>query len=184
MRNAEATRERLVQAARRIFSERGYERTTVREIAAQAEVNPALINRYFGGKEQLFAEAVSVDLALPDLSGLESGRIGLALAAHFFRRWEGAEHDDLLRTLIRTAATNPEAAVRIREILGRQVAPMISRVAGSERLAERAYLVATQILGLAYARYVINLSDDDIARDTLVAAIGETLQRYLTAPLQ
>ena len=53
-RDAQATRERLIGAARNAFSQHGFERTTVREIAGEAGVNPALINRYFGGKEQLF----------------------------------------------------------------------------------------------------------------------------------
>src|SRR5690606_33589660 len=59
-RDAGATRKNLILAARRHFASVGYERATVRAIAADADVNPALINRYFGGKEQLFAEAVSI----------------------------------------------------------------------------------------------------------------------------
>lgn len=178
-RDAQATRERLIAAARKAFSEHGFERTTVREIAAEAGVNPALINRYFGGKEQLFAEAVSIDLALPDLSKISRDRIGHTLVEHFFRRWEGDAQDDLLRVLIRTAATNEEAAARIRAVLAGQVGLMVVRVAGPDRAGERASLIATQILGLAYARYVIGLSDSDVAPQTVVAMIGSTVQRYL-----
>ncbi len=178
-RDAQATRERLVASARKAFSERGFERTTVREIAAEAGVNPALINRYFGGKEQLFAEAVSIDLAFPDLSDIARDRIGHALVEHFFRRWEGDAQDDLLRVLIRTAATNEEAASRIRGVLAEQVGMMVARVAGPARVRERASLIATQILGLAYARYVIGLSDGDVAPEVAIAMIGGTVQRYL-----
>ncbi|WMT89166.1 TetR family transcriptional regulator [Pelagibacterium sp. H642] len=182
-RDAQATRARLVAAARQAFSEHGYERTTVRQIAAEAGVNQALINRYFGGKEQLFAEAVSIDLELPDLAGVARAEVGQALAAHFFRRWEGEETDDLLRVLIRTAATNAEAAARIRSIFAGQILRAVESIAGAERARERAALIATQILGLAYARYVLGLTGEDISRETIRAMVGGTLERYLFDPL-
>jgi AcrR family transcriptional regulator len=182
-RDSRATRERLIAAAREAFSERGFERSTVREIASTAGVNPALINRYFGGKEQLFAEAVSIDLNFPDLSGVERNGYGKALVAHFFARWEGSREDDLLRVLIRTAATNSEAAARIRAILADQVTAMVRRAAGDERAGERAGLIATQILGLAYARYVLGLSDSHVPQQTILVMVGETIQRYLFANL-
>ncbi|WP_338528868.1 TetR family transcriptional regulator [Nitratireductor thuwali] len=170
-------------AARKAFSIHGFERTTVREIAADAGVNPALINRYFGGKEQLLAEAVSIDLALPDLSQADRSELGKTLVAHFFQRWEGRQDGDLLRVLIRTAATNQDAASRIRTILADQVGTMVARVAGPERARERACLIATQILGLAYARYVLGLSSDDLPHATALVMIGGTLQRYLVEEL-
>lgn len=182
-RDAQATRERLVAAARKAFSRQGFERTTVREIAGDAGVNPALINRYFGGKEQLFAEAVSIELSFPDLAAAPRHGVGRKLAAHFFTRWEGSENDDLLRVLVRAAATNEEAAERIRAILTGQVTVMVEKVAGPERARERACLIATQMLGLAYARYVLRLTDADLGPDAAVAMIGDTLQRYLFSPL-
>ena len=175
-RDAQATRERLVRAARKVFSERGFERTTVREIAADAGVNPALISRYFGGKEQLFADAVSMDLEFPDLSQVGQEDVGKALVEHFFKRWEG---DDLLQMLVRTAATNAKAASRIRTVLTEQVALMVTRVTGPERARERACLIATQMLGLAYARYVIGLSDEDVSQNAIVFMVGGTVRRYL-----
>ena len=178
-RDAQATRERLVAAARNAFSERGYERTTVREIAREAGVNPALINRYFGGKEQLFAESVAIGLNFPELSRIDRDNLGKALVEHFFQRWEGEPQDDLLRVLIRAAATNDEAATRIRSILSEQVAAMVRQVAGPARARERSCLIATQILGLAYTRYVLGLTDKDIPQQTAISMVGGTIQRYL-----
>ena len=183
-RDAQATRDRLVAAARQAFSERGFERTTVREIAAVAGVNPALINRYYGGKEQLFAESVSIDLDFPDLSGANRADLGIRLVAHFFRRWEGDARDDLLRVLIRAAVTNDAAAARIRSILNDQVAAMVREVAGPKSAHQRACLIATQILGLAYARYVLGLSDQDVPQKAAIAMIGGTIQRYLFEDLR
>ena len=88
-RDAQATRERLIAAARMMFSRQGFERTTVREIAGEAGVNPALINRYFGGKEQLFAEAVSIDLDFPDLSRVKRDRVGRTLVGALLRKVGG-----------------------------------------------------------------------------------------------
>ena len=178
-RDASNTRNRLLEAAKQQFAEHGFERSTVRAIAAAADVDPALINRYFGGKEQLFAEAVSIDLAFPDLRETPRGKIGEVLARHFFRRWEGKPSDDLLRVLIRSAATNEEAAARIRGIFEEQVAKMIGRLTGASDSRQRAALVATQILGLAYCRYVLRLDDRDLPVEIAVQSIGATLQRYL-----
>ena len=56
---------------------------------------------------------------------------------------------------------------------------MVTRVAGPERATERAGLIATQILGLAYARYVLGLSDEDVPQKTIVTMVGDTVQQYL-----
>lgn len=181
-RDATNTRSRLLEAARRHFAEHGFERTTVRAIASAAAVDPALINRYFGGKEQLFAEAVSIDLAFPDLRHTPRDRIGETLARHFFTRWEGNPSDDLLRVLIRSAATNEEAAARIRGIFEGQVAKMVALFTGAPDARQRAALIATQILGLAYCRYVLGLDDRDLPVERAVQSVGATLQRYLVDP--
>jgi len=181
-RDAEATQARLLQAARRQFAALGYERTTVRGIAAEAEVNVALINRYFGGKEELFARAVAIDLELPDLSETENDEVGPRLVEHFFRRWEGRESDDLLRVLVRTAATNLTAADKIREILHNQILPLVTKISGEHGARQRATLVATQMLGLAYCRYVLDFGEDYLDRAAAASAIGATLQRYLFSP--
>jgi AcrR family transcriptional regulator len=179
VRDAEATQDRLLNAARRQFALNGFERTTVRDIAAEAGVNVALISRYFGGKEELFARAVAIDLELPDLSLMPQDQLGRRLVEHFFKRWEGSEADDLLRVLVRTAATNPIAADKISTILHGQIIPMVSRTSGDNGAQHRASLIATQILGLAYCRYVLNFGEEYLSRQQSIDAIGETLQRYL-----
>jgi len=182
IKDAEATQARLLIAARSQFSILGYERTTMRGIAAEAGVNVALINRYFGSKEELFAHAVAIDLRLPNLSDMERSTIGMLLVEHFFRRWEGRESDDLLRVLIRTASTNEIAADKIRGILKDQILPMVIEVSGHTNARQRATLIATQILGLAYCRHVLQLGDDYLDPKVAVSTVGTTLQRYLFDP--
>lgn len=183
LRNSEATQNRLLDAARRQFALNGFERTTVREIAAEAGVNVALISRYFGGKEELFARAVAIDLDLPDLRSVPRDQLGRRLVEHFFERWEGKEADDLLRVLVRTAATNSIAAEKISAILHSQIIPVVTRISGQDGAQRRASLIATQILGLAFCRYVLNLGNDYLDPQQAVAPIGGTLQRYLVADL-
>ncbi|MEU0836986.1 TetR family transcriptional regulator [Streptomyces sp. NPDC005969] len=61
-RDAARSRELLIQAATELFAERGFERTTIREIGERAGLDPALIARYFGGKTQLYLATVRVEL--------------------------------------------------------------------------------------------------------------------------
>nr|ASV47045.1 TetR family transcriptional regulator [uncultured bacterium] len=68
-RNAAATRAALLVAARELFATDGYERTTVRAVADRAGVNQALLFRYFGNKEGLFAEAATEMALAPLRSG-------------------------------------------------------------------------------------------------------------------
>src|SRR5690242_21500 len=95
-RGAEATRSRILGAARRLFAAEGFERTTVRAVAAAASIDPALVLRYFGSKEQLFAAAAAFELRLPDPAISPRDRLGATLVAHFLDRWEGDPHDRAL----------------------------------------------------------------------------------------
>src|SRR5690348_1657231 len=103
-KKSELTRASILKAARERFAAEGYERTTMRAVAADANIDPALIARYFGNKEGLFAEAAEFDLRMPSFGDVPVSRRGRALATHFFDRWEG---DDNLKALLRAAATHP-----------------------------------------------------------------------------
>lgn len=178
-RDAEATQSAILNAARERFAADGYERATIRAIAADANIDPALVMRYFVNKEKLFAAAASFDLSLPDLSKLPRHRVGAALVEHFIERWE---RDDTFMALLRAAATNDAAAKRVRHVLAAQVAPAIAGLcADPASAAMRAGLVASQILGMAMCRYVLRLPPLlALSRADTVAWLGPTLQRYLT----
>jgi AcrR family transcriptional regulator len=179
-RDAEATKASILAAAREHFAAGGYEKATIRAIAADADIDPALVMRYFGSKEKLFAAAADFDLGLPDLTVLPRRQIGAALVEHFIDRWEA---DDTFMALIRTAVTNEAAAKRVRAVLAGQVAPVIAKVSGDPaRAGLRAGLVASQILGLALCRYVLHLPPVvAMTRAEVVAWIGPTVQRYVTS---
>lgn len=181
-RDAQDTRARLLRGARQLFASKGFEQTTVRAIAAEAGVDAAMVMRYFGSKEGLLAEAVEIDLALPRLQA--AAGTGAALIRHFAARWEGPEADDLLRVLLRSAATNPAARDRMRAVLGAQVAAAIAEVARDKATVPvRAALVASQVLGLAFCRYVLELPEPDLTDERTVEVLGATLDRYVLDPL-
>lgn len=176
-RRSDATKEAILTAARERFGSDGYERATIRAIAADAGIDPAMVMRYFGNKEKLFAAAAEFDLRLPDLTGTPVEAVGQALAGHVVDRWDG---DETLMALLRAAVTNPAAAERMREIFAGQLGPLVLAIAPGDA-PTRAGLVATQVLGVALTRYVLRLPPVvAMDRDEIVAWLGPTLQRYLT----
>ena len=102
---SQRTRAAILQAAQELFATLGYERTTVRDVAARAAIDPAMVMRYFGSKEGLFARATAFDLQLPDLTQVARQRIGATLVAHFLEVWEGARSNGSLISLLRAAAS-------------------------------------------------------------------------------
>src|SRR3954467_3033480 len=147
-RRSDATKAAILAAAREQFAASGYQAATIRAIASAAAIDPAMVMRYFGNKEALFAAAAEFDLRLPDLGSVPRKAVGGALVEHFLDRWEG---DDTLMALLRAAVTNETAAERMQAIFATQMAPLIARLCGEPRAAAaaRAGLIASQILGLA-----------------------------------
>jgi AcrR family transcriptional regulator len=177
---SEETRARILRAARERFAADGYERTTIRAVAGDAAIDPSMVMRYFGSKEALFAAAASFDLRLPDLAAVRRRNLGAALVRHFLDRWEGDPSDDALKVLLRAAVSQEGAAERMREIFRSQLVPAVAGIVPKSQAAERASLVATQMLGLAFCRYVLRLPGVvDLPHDALATRVGPTIQRYL-----
>ncbi|MFC4019570.1 TetR family transcriptional regulator [Micromonospora sp. GCM10011542] len=178
-RRSDTTRAAILRAARERFAADGYERATIRGIAADARIDPSMVMRYYGSKEGLFAAAAEFDLRLPDLTAVPPGQLGVALVRHFLTRWEG---DETLVALLRAASTNPGAAERMRGIFADQLTVAVATFGTDPATtARRAGLVASQILGLAFTRYIVRLPPMvDADAEELVAWIAPTLQRYLT----
>jgi AcrR family transcriptional regulator len=144
-RDAAATREAILAAAVVEFTEHGYARAGVRQIAERAGVTAMMINRYFGSKEGLFAEAVDRSFAPPTVVGEERHGLTRALAHQLAARTEpGAERlDPFLLTL--RSASDPEAADIVRRGIETHVG---ARFAG---LLEGAEADLRAQLGLALA---------------------------------
>lgn len=178
-RDAARTRAELLAAARRQFAREGFERVTVRSVAAEVGVDQALVIRYFGSKAGLFAEAARMEFSLPDLTDLAPDEIADALLDRFFQLYDDQE---TFLALLRAAATSALAAEQMLGVLVQQATPVLA-AAAVDRPAERAALVGSQILGFAFARYVLSAPPlTAMTREDVRAWIGPTLTRYLTDP--
>jgi AcrR family transcriptional regulator len=175
---SQPTRDRILATARAIFGEECYDRTTIRAVAAAANINPSMVMRYYGSKEGLFAAAVNFDLQLPDLSAVPRDEIGRTLVRHALRRWSAAGGE--LPALLRIAVTHETARDRLQSILQEQVAPALARICAPDRAGTCAALVASQMLGLALTRYVLRLPIVTSLSDrTLIDEIGPKIQAYI-----
>jgi AcrR family transcriptional regulator len=185
-RRSDATRAAILQAARVRFAEDGYQRATIRAIAADAAIDPSMVMRYYGNKERLFAAAVDVDLRMPDVSALPPDRLGPELVRHWVRRWELDPTGDVLLTLVRSAVTDEAVAERVRGVFQEQIMPIVRRLTGGDEAeaAQRAGLLATQMLGLALCRHILRIPPvATMTTETVVERVGATVQRYLTGEL-
>lgn len=179
------TRQAILVAARARFASQGYERASVRAIAGDAGIDPSMVIRYYGSKGALFLAAADIDLRLPALAEVDEDRLGETLSRHFLERWEGGLNDDALVFLLRTAATHEAAAELMRHVFEDQVmAAVASRLGEDADVARRAALVGSQVLGMAFCRYVLRLEPlASMEPDLLVADLSGTIQRYLCEPL-
>ncbi|WP_086565647.1 TetR/AcrR family transcriptional regulator [Streptomyces africanus] len=182
------TRDRILTAAREEFSERGYEKTSVRGIAKAAGVDPALVHHYFGTKEQVFEAAITLSFgpALDAPKAIEEGPldgVGERLARFFFGVWENPATRAPLLAIVRSAVTNDTAAAVFRRIVAAQV---LRRIAGRLDLPDaelRAELAAAQLVGTAMLRYVIKIEPLASAdTEQIIARLAPVVQGHLTGP--
>jgi len=177
---SDRTRAAILDAARALFAERGYDGTTIRDIARRVTIDPSMVMRYFGSKDELFAATTTFDLRLPDLSAVPRDQIGAALVRHFLEIWEGRGEHGGFPILLRSAASNPYAAAKMREVFGAQVLPMVAKIGRRATAGKRAGLVAAQLLGLALCRYVLKLPPVvEISADDVVRHVAPAVQKYL-----
>jgi AcrR family transcriptional regulator len=179
-RTSEETKAAILAAARERFGAAGFQAATIRGIAADAGIDPSMVMRYFGNKDKLFAAAAEFDLRFPDFSELDRAEVGGSLVGHFLERWEG---DDALVILLRSSATNTEAAQRMQRIFSTQLEPMVANLVPAAEARQRSGLIATQILGVAWCRYVLRLPPVvEMTRAEIIDWVGPTIQRYLGLP--
>ena len=128
------TREAILEAARAAFAEAGYDRATIRGIAAAAGVDPALVLHYFGSKEGLFGAALELPVRPAEVfaRGAAAGpdQLGATVVRTFLEAWEPPETRVRLLAMLRSAMTNETAMGMIRELLVREVFGPITQTLG------------------------------------------------------
>lgn len=185
-RTGRESKQRIIDAARNTFMRDGYERATVRRIAAEAGVDVAMVYYFFGSKEGLFGAAVLTGPQHPlyQLHALldeGTDQVGHRLVRRFVERWdEGGAFEPLL-TLWRSAAIQPMARKVLHDALAGPLAERVASEFGVGDAELRVELVASHLMGLAFARYQLRI--EPVAStpvDDLVAFVGPTVERYLT----
>ncbi len=182
------TREEILAAARVRFAETGYDRTSLRGIAAAAGVDVALVSHYFGSKQRLFAEAAELPVdpaeAVPQLlSGPREG-IGRRLAERVLDVLGTPEGQRRVVALIRAAASEEDAAAIVRERMTRELLMPLATGLGLPDAPLRAALMTTQVVGLVMSRHIVQVDPlPGTDRAVLVDALAPTLQRYLAGDL-
>jgi AcrR family transcriptional regulator len=182
------TREAILAAAGRHFAEHGYDRASLRGIAAEAGVDQKLIAHFFGSKQQLFVAAVGLPFnpgeVLPAILAGDRDSIGERLAALLVEVLEQPELHQRLTGVVRAAASEPEVARMLREFLTRELFTPATEFLGTEDGPFRANLVGSQIVGLVMARYVVAIEPlASMPPAAVAAAIAPTLERYLLGRL-
>jgi AcrR family transcriptional regulator len=178
------TKAAILTAARTAFSTVGYERATIRGIAAAAGIDPAMVIRYYSSKAGLFAAAATLDLGFPDLTAVAREEMGALLVRHFVGLWESDLADTVMALMLRSAAADDTAAERVRQIFAEQVVGPISTALGTSDAEQRAGLIGAQLLGMALCRYLLRLEPlASATKEEVIANLSPTVQRYLTEPL-
>ena len=180
-----STRAEITAAAARRFAVAGYDATSLRQVAADASVDPALVRRFFGDKEQLFTAVASAlidpERAVAAVAGGPPEAAGERLLRYFLSLLGDVSRPGPLLGVIRSAVTSEHAAGLLRRLLAEQVLREIAVSFPSGRPEFGAALAASQLVGLAVARYAVRLPPLTAAdTEELVSAIAPVLQYYLT----
>jgi AcrR family transcriptional regulator len=176
----EGRRRAVLAAARRLFAANGYAQTSVRAIAAAADVNQALVVTYFGGKEALFMEvADGFTITKEALSGGVDG-MGARLARMYVDRWENMADDDPRPALARSALSHEGSARLLSSALAEQHAPLREVLGDSDEGRARMAMVQCLIGGMIMERYMYALEPArSLPAEVFEAALASTLQHAL-----
>jgi AcrR family transcriptional regulator len=183
-----SSRDDILEAARKLFAERGYQGATMRAIAAEADVDASLVVHFFGNKAALLGNAIEwpfdPDVEMPKLLVDGKHRAGSHLVELVVRTWDREGSRNPILTLLRAASTEPKAAEMLGAFLRERLfVPLMERL-GSDQPELRTVLAASQLVGMGLARHVLRVEPLASAKPRdVVDWYGPTLQRYLTGKL-
>lgn len=185
---ASDTRERILVNARELFARNGIDKTSIRAIAAAADVDPALVHHYYGTKTQLFAAAIHIPIdpmqIIAPLRQIPVDEIGYTLPRLLLPLWDSEMGKGFLATLRSILAGSETSLVRsfLQEIIAKEVGSRVDDPPGSGPI--RVQFVASQLVGVVIARYILELDPfKSLPVEQIAETIGPNLQRYLTGEL-
>jgi AcrR family transcriptional regulator len=173
------TRDAILRAARRRFAQRAFAEVGLRDIALDCGVSAALVMKYFGNKENLFAKAVSFETEATALLDCELDRLGEHLVRTLCDLQDRAQSDPFLRAVITAFRPNgQDFAASFQQYV---VKPLAARLPGSDPQL-RADLICAQLIGLGAVRLALKLPGlTALTVDELVARYAPSLQALVDA---
>jgi AcrR family transcriptional regulator len=177
---SQPTRDRILEAARLIFGREGYDHATIRGIAAEANINPAMVMRYYHNKESLFAAVTDFKINMSAYAGVPKSRLGEALVRRVLENWESPESGPSRRAILLTAMTNDAARAKFIGQIENQYAELLKPFGPSKQLANVAALIGSQVVGLLVTRYILRVPEiASQSHEYLIREVGRTLQGYM-----
>lgn len=181
------TRAAILASARELFAAHGFQRTTIRAVAAAAQVDPALVHHYFGTKDDLFIAALELPIdpravIAPALAGGVEGAAERLLSA-FLSVWDDPTLQPGMLIAARGMLEQPGHRLLREGFVPAVILPAASTL-GLDQPERRISLVMSQVIGLIVARYMLAIEPlASMSSADVVRVIGPTIQRYMEAPL-
>lgn len=174
-----ATEARILDSARELFAEKGFDRTTIRAVAATASVDPALVIQYFGSKRELFSQAVRVSPA--PLTAADTDELVDQLLTSLSLKLGGLPEGTL--AMLRSMLTDQAVADHVRATLGGQIESVGAALPTAENPEVRAALVVTTLLGVTIGHQLLGLASlREAPADHIVALLRPALKSLAEPP--
>ncbi|MBP2708116.1 TetR family transcriptional regulator [Microbispora sp. RL4-1S] len=177
------TRAEILAAARRVFSEKGFDKATVRGIAREAGVDPALVHHYFDTKEGVFVAAMRLPAdpaaVVPSIIAGPRDEVGERVVRFILTMVDDPVAREQILGVMRTAVAHEQAAAMVREFFTTAVLGRVGEALGVPPL--RMEVAFSQMFGLVMMRYILRLEPlaSADARE-LIPLVAPTIQRYLS----
>jgi len=182
------TRGEILAAARKSFADKGFGRTTIRGVAGDADVDPALVHHYFGSKDDLFLAALDIPVdpraLVPAIFDGGVAGAGERLLRLFLSVWDDPRTRLPLIALVRSSLVQEAPESLLQQGILRMILEPLRAALPAEEADRRVQLVISQMTGLVMTRYLLALEPlASMPPEDLVAWVAPTLQRYLDGPL-
>jgi AcrR family transcriptional regulator len=182
------TRQAILAAARAQFANHGFAGATVRGIAQDAQVDPALVLHFFGSKRVLFTAAMrwpfETASAVEQVITGPRSQLGRRLASFFVSVWEDPEGREPILGMLRAGTTDPQAAALLRDTLMKLILVPLGERLNQPDAELRMSLCSAHLVGIGIARYILHMEPlASLDAERTVELIGPALQRYMVGKL-
>ena len=176
------TESAILEAARELFAELGFERTTIRGVAGRAGIDPALVMQHFGSKEGLFAAAARWSSEHEQVRTASRADLPAAALADLLAKFEDADRESAV-ALLRNCLTHPSASRIVRDEVMCERAASVAATLGGDDAALRAGLIGACMIGLGMARYLLEIEPVASASHEDLHRLMEPVLRALVDPV-